>query len=73
MSELEHHEPYVFGWGEDAEGEFLQFLVNGEHLQMRKTNSIMYLFPDQPEYDHVFVVKLQTKSDWLQLQTTKLN
>lgn len=63
MSETEPKK-FEFVWHKDAEGEFLRLKCNGESLEARNINTIMYLFPDQPKYDHIFVITEDEGDRW---------
>lgn len=60
----EHHENYDFSWQEDEEGQYLVFRYQDERLRVCSANTIMYLFPDQPQYDHIFVITDDEGDKW---------
>lgn len=57
-------EPYDFHWQQDAEGEFIKIKYNDSIVEARVTNTIMYLFPDQPRYDHIFIITEDCGEQW---------
>lgn len=63
-AEVPERTPYEFPWKQDAEGDYITFKHEDGVAQMRPTNAIMYLFPDQPEYDHVFIITEDDGDSW---------
>lgn len=46
---------YNFPWQQDAEGYYLVFNTDQGAFEARDTNTMMYLYPDMPEADHVWI------------------
>lgn len=63
MSELQPS--YNFPWQTDDEGAYLSFKQEGERYVARASNTILYLFPDQPHYDHIFIITDEVENEWL--------
>lgn len=53
---FEQEPTYTFPWRQDAEGYYLVFKTDEGTFTARDTNTLMYLFPDQPEADHIFII-----------------
>lgn len=46
---------YEFPWQEDAYGPYVTFRSGQGDFTARPETTLMYLFPDQPEADHIFI------------------
>lgn len=53
--EREPSPTYNFPWQADAEGHYLIFRTEQGAFEARDTNTMMYLYPDMPEVDHVWI------------------
>lgn len=52
---FEQEPTYSFPWHEDAYGPYLTFRTDEGDFTARPETTLMYLFPDQPEADHIFI------------------
>lgn len=52
---VEREPQHQFPWQRDQQGEYLN--IRSEHglYEIRQENTLMYLFPDQPDADHIFI------------------
>lgn len=53
MSEYNPHNR--FPWQIDAEGEYLKIRSGEGIFELRDSTTLLYLFPDQPEADHIWI------------------
>lgn len=56
MSNFEQQPRFEFPWNRDEQGEYLKIRISDDKtIELREDTTLMYLFPDQPEADHLFV------------------
>lgn len=52
---FEQEPSYHFPWRQDAEGYYLIFKTEEGEFEARNSNTMMYLYPDNPEASHVWI------------------
>lgn len=68
--EFNHESEFFFPWQIDEQGEYLGFIAEEGTFYLRHHNTRMFLFPEEKDMDHIFVVADDEQSClWIWRQT----